>query len=201
MRRPRQRGSEILMDTRTLMKLPPSQTGGSFGCCIIPNVSQICSATSLFLYLSGISYIWTQKETLLKLHSSNDDSKLIFDRAIRCLSKHHGSDASILSTSASLSKEKRMIRSPIFLMLKPFFDLHRGEKVLAIASIFKVRLVKNLAAMENSSTACSFFNLRPDPSLSERERELQCFVSSSYRFWCIDVTFANVMVRMRIIIY
>ena len=123
----------------------------------------------------------------MKLHSSNDDSKLIFDRAIRCLSKHHGSDASILSTSASLSKEKRMIRSPIFLMLKPFFDLHKGKKVLAIASIFRVRLVKNLAAMENSPTACSFFNLRPEPSLSERERVLQCFERSSIPLYSLQV--------------
>ena len=179
MRQPWQRGSEISMDTLTLIKLPPSQSWGSFGCCMTPNVSQICSATSLFLYLNGISYTCTQKETLLKLHSSSDDSFLIFERAIRCLSKHHGSVDNILSTSASLSKEKRMIWSPLFLILKPFFDLHRGEKVLAIASIFKVRLVKNLAAMVKSSTACSLFNLSPEPSLSERERELQCFVRSS----------------------
>ena len=65
------------------------------------------------------------------------------------------------------------------LTLKPDFALQRGVKVLAMASILRGRLVRNQAAMENSELACSFFRHRPGPSLSERDKDFQCFVRDS----------------------
>ena len=82
-------------------------------------------------------------------------------RTIKLLSKLQGSAARILSTSALLSKEKRITCSSICLTLKPDFALQRGVKVLAMASIFSGRLVRNRAAMEISELACSFFRQRP----------------------------------------
>ena len=96
-----------------------------------------------------------------------------------CLSKLQGSADRMRSTSDLLSNEKRTIWSPIFLTLKPDLDRHRGLKVLAMASIFSGRFVRNLAKIPNSSVAWSLLRRRPGPSISERERELQCLVMSS----------------------
>ena len=89
-----------------------------------------------------------------------------------CLSKLHGSAERMRSTSNLLSNEKRTTWSPIFLTLKPDLDLHRGLKVLAMASIFSGRFVRNLANIPNSSVAWSLLRHRPGPSISERDREL-----------------------------
>ena len=96
-----------------------------------------------------------------------------------CLSKLHGSDERMRSTFVLLSKEKRVTWSPMFLTLNPDLDLHKGEKVVAMASRFKGRLVRNLATIPNSLTACSLLRHSSSPSLSDRDRELQCFVKSS----------------------
>ena len=162
------------METLTRMKLPLSQSGGSFGCWIKPIDSQICSATSLFLKRNSMSQTCTQKETLLKSHSSKDVSFVYLESTIKCLSKLHGSDDRILSTSTPLSKQNRIIWSPLFFILNPTLDLHKGVKVLAMASMFRGRFVRNRVAIMCSMTACSFFNLRPGPSLSDSDRELQC---------------------------
>lgn len=66
----------------------------------------------------------------------------------------------------------------MFLTLKPDLDLPRGVKVVAMASIFKGRLVRNLATMPCSVMAPSLFRCILGPPLSERDRELQCFVKS-----------------------
>ena len=59
----------------------------------------------------------------------------------------------------------------IFLFdLKAIFDLQRGVKVLAIASMLRALLVKNLATKINSILACSSFMRKFDPSHSERVR-------------------------------
>ena len=100
-------------------------------------------------------------------------------RTIKLFSKLQGSAERILSTSALLSKEKRITCSSMCLTLKPDFALQRGVKVLAMASILRGRLVRNQAAMENSELACSFFRHRPGPSLSERDKDFQCFVRDS----------------------
>ena len=96
-----------------------------------------------------------------------------------CLSKLQGSAERIQSTSDLLSNEKRTTWSPMFLTLKPDLDLHRGVKVLAMASIFKGRLVRNLATIPCSVVTWSLLRHRPGPSISERDRELQCLVRSS----------------------
>ena len=96
-----------------------------------------------------------------------------------CLSKLQGSDERMRSTSVLLSKEKRVTWSLMFLTLNPDLDLHRGEKVLAMASRFRGRLVRNLATIPTSLTACSLLRLRPRPSFSDRESELQCLDKSS----------------------
>jgi len=61
----------------------------------------------------------------------------------------------------------------MFLTLKPDLDLQRGVKVVAMASMFRGCLVRNLAAIACSVMACSLFKHRPRPSLSERDKELQ----------------------------
>ena len=96
-----------------------------------------------------------------------------------CLSKLQGSDERIRSTSELFSKEKRVAWFPMFLTLKPDLDRHRGEKVLAMASRFKGRLVRNLATIPTLLTACSLLRLSPRPSFSDRDKELQCFVKPS----------------------
>ena len=96
-----------------------------------------------------------------------------------CLSKLQDSAERIRSTSNLLSNEKRTAWSPIFLTLKPDLDLHRGVKVFAMASIFNGRLVRNLATIPCSEVAWSLLRHRPGPSISERDRELQCLVRSS----------------------
>ena len=96
-----------------------------------------------------------------------------------CLSKLQGFAERIWSTLDLLSNEKRTTWSPMFLTLKPDLDLHRGVKVLAMASIFKGRLVRNLATIPCSVVAWSLLRHRPGPSISERDRELQCLVRSS----------------------
>ena len=98
---------------------------------------------------------------------------------IKCLSKHQGSDLRILSTSTILSKEKRIRWLPRFFILKPVFALHSGVKVLAMASMLRGHLVRNLVAMANSDKLALFFRRSPYPSFSERESEFQCFVMSS----------------------
>ena len=90
------------------------------------------------------------------------------------LSKLQGSAERIRSSSDLLSNEKRTTWSPMFLTLKPDLDLHRGVKVLAMASIFKGRLVRNLATIPCSVVTWSLLRHRPGPSISERDRELQC---------------------------
>ena len=96
-----------------------------------------------------------------------------------CLSKLQGSDERICSTSELFSKEKRVAWFPMFLTLNLDLDRHRGEKVLAMASRFKGRLVRNLATIPTSMTACSLLRLSLSPSFSDRDKELQCFVKSS----------------------
>lgn len=166
------------METLTLMKLPLSQSRGSFGCWITPIDSQICSAASLFLKRSGMSQTCTQKETLLKLQSSRDVSFVYLDSIIKCLSKLYDSNSRILSTSTPLLKENRIMWSPLFFILKPALDLHKGVKV-AMASMFRGHVVRNRAAIVCLVTTYSFFNLRPGPSLSNSDRELQCLVKLS----------------------
>ena len=51
--------------------------------------------------------------------------------------------------------------------------------MLAMASMLRGRLVKNLAAIACSELACSFFKHRPEPSLSERDKDFQCLVRAS----------------------
>ena len=98
---------------------------------------------------------------------------------IACLSKLQGSAAIIRSTSALLSKEKRTTWSSMCFILNPDFVLQRGVKVLAMASKLRGRLVRNLAAIACSELACSFFKHRPEPSLSERDKDFQCLVRAS----------------------
>ena len=61
-------------------------------------------------------------------------------------------------------KQDHMIN--FFLILKPFVDLQSDVKVLAIASMLRARLVKNLTAKINSVAACSSFMWKFDPSHS-----------------------------------
>lgn len=96
-----------------------------------------------------------------------------------CLLKLQGSDKRIRSTFVGFSKEKRIRWSPMLFILNPDLDLHRGVKVLAMASMLRGLLVRNLVTMPCSLMACSLFKWNPWPSFSERERELQCFVKSS----------------------
>ena len=68
---------------------------------------------------------------------------------------------------------------PMILTLNPVLDLHSGVKVLVMASMFKGRLVRNLATMSWSMVAYLLFKRRPWPFLSNRDNELQCFIKSS----------------------
>ena len=67
----------------------------------------------------------------------------------------------------------------MFFILKPFLDLHNGVKVAAIASVFKGRFVKNLAAIVYSAEASSECNRNFGPSLCDRESPFHCRVRSS----------------------
>ena len=141
--------------------------------------SQISSATDLFLYLIGMLWTWTQKETLSKLSSSTDEflSKLWVTTSD--LSKLYGSVERILPMSSLLSKMKRTLWSPSLWILNPFFARHRGLKVLATTSMFNARRIKKKAAIIYSLDCRSFLMQRSSPSLSERERQFHCLVRSS----------------------
>ena len=165
--------------TLTLIKLPPSQSGASSGKRMVPTDSQICSATSLFLNCSYMLKTCTQKATLVRSDACKAASLSYRVRTNKCLSKLHVSAAIIRSTSALLSKEKRTTWSSICFTLNPNFVLQRGVKVLAMASMLRGRLVRNLAVIACSEVACSFFKHRPGPSLSERDKDFQCLVRSS----------------------
>lgn len=64
-------------------------------------------------------------------------------------------------------------------ILKPVFDLHRGLKVLAMASRLIGHFVRNRAIMENSVVAWSDFKARPRPSFFDSERDFQRLDRSS----------------------
>ena len=116
----------------------------------------------------------------MRLEACTADSLSYRFRTIKLLLKLHGSAAMIRSTSALLSKEKRITWSSICLTLKPDFALQRGVKVLAMASMLRGRLVRNRTAMASSELACSFFrHNRPGPSLSEGDKDFQCLVRFS----------------------
>ena len=51
--------------------------------------------------------------------------------------------------------------------------------MLAMASMLRGRLVRNLATIACSELACSFFKHRPEPSLFERDKDFQCLVRAS----------------------
>ena len=57
----------------------------------------------------------------------------------------------------------------MFFIVNPFIALHRGLKVLPIASTFKALRVKNLAAMMYSFDSLFFPNVILSPSLSNNE--------------------------------
>ena len=147
MSRPLQRGTEISTITLTLMNLPPSLFEAPGGWMTDPMASQICSATSLFLNLTGISKTCTKKATCFKSKGFRGVSLSYRVSTIKCLSKDQGSDLRIRSTSPILSKEKRIRWLPRFLILNLVLALHRGVKVLAMASMLRGHLVRNLAAM------------------------------------------------------
>ena len=115
----------------------------------------------------------------MKSHSSKDVSFVYMESTNKCLYKLHGSNDRILSTSTPLLKENRIIWSQLFFILNPTLDLHKGVKVLEMASMFRGHFVRNRVAIVCSMIACSFLNLRPGPSLSDSDRELQCLVNSS----------------------
>lgn len=63
--------------------------------------------------------------------------------------------------------------------LKTSSYLHNCLKVRATASIFKTRFVRNLATKINSEGLSLFCNVKPEPSLSLRERLFQDFARLS----------------------
>ena len=127
----------------------------------------------------GILCTCTQKTTLSKLKSSSAECLSYLYNTTRDLSKLHRPVDIILSTSSSLSKTKRTLWPPSLLILKQFWDLQRGLKVLPTASILSARLVRNSAAMINSYRRRSCLKQISPPSFSERERQLHCLDKSS----------------------
>ena len=63
--------------------------------------------------------------------------------------------------------------------LNLFFERHRGVKVFAIASMFRVLFVRNLVAMINSGELSSSSREQPGPSLSDNVKRFQLVVKSS----------------------
>lgn len=78
----------------------------------------------------------------------------------------------IVPTLSLLSKMKRKIWFPKFLTLDLFLERHRVLNVDAIASVFRARLVKNLAVIMNSIIAISSTSLKTRPSLLKIESPL-----------------------------
>ena len=78
--------------------------------------------------------------------------------------------------------KKKKLCSPKFRTMKPFRDRNSGVKVLAIASVFRARLVKNFALRTKSWVLRLFSKQQPGPFLSERVRRVQLFVNSSIVF-------------------
>ena len=67
----------------------------------------------------------------------------------------------------------------MFYLESRFCSPEGGVKVLAMESMLRGRLVRNLATIAYFEVACSFFKHRPGPSLSERDKDFQCLVRSS----------------------
>ena len=67
----------------------------------------------------------------------------------------------------------------MFFIVNPFIALHKGLKVLLIASTFKALRVKNLAAMMYSLDSLFFPSVILSPSLSNNESLVHCLDKSS----------------------
>ena len=124
-------------ETWTRRKLPPLKTLGTTGWSTSPTMSQIFTAASKVMYLSGMPWIWTQKVVFSNLRSWMDILLSYCYITTKCLSKLHGLLDMILSTSSLLSKVKSILWLPIFWILKPFRALHSGVKVWARTSTLK----------------------------------------------------------------
>ena len=145
----------------------------------------------------GILCTCTQKATLSKLKSSSAECLLYLYNTTNDLSKLHGPVDKILSTSSSLLKTKRTLLPPSLLILKPFWALHRGLKVLPTASILSARLVKNSAAMINPCRRQSCLKQMSSPSFSERERQLHFLDKSSMLTHRLEQRKENVNTRRK----
>ena len=148
--RPLHNGSVTSITTLTQKKLPPSSSTAPIDFWISPIVSHKFSATFRVTKLTGMLWTYTQKGVLVKLISWTGTSPKYLCITIRCLSKLQGWLFSILSTPSKLSKTNKIVLLPRFLILNPLFVHHNCLKVLATASIWRKREVKNFAAIMNS---------------------------------------------------
>ena len=178
---PRHKGCDISAKTLTRIK-PPHSSVFEFGwLCTCPTISHNPSATVGFMNFTRIPCSWTQNGVRLKSIHYTLLTPLYLYSTIRCLSKLHGSFASMLSTLVLLSKVKRTTLFLRFLILKPFLDRHKGVKVVAMVSMFKARFVRNLATMMNTNVAISLCIRNLGPSLCKIDKQVNCFVRSSIK--------------------
>ena len=129
------------------------------------------SATFLNMNLTGISWTCAQKVALSNFKFRGKLSFSYCWRTTKCLSKLHVSLFIILSTSGRLLKTNNTLWSPKARILKPFVKSHSYLKVLATASIFSTRVVKNFSAPKNSLDRWNFWRTRPELSFSN-ERQI-----------------------------
>ena len=137
-------GWEISMVTRT------QEVNSLCFCFICSDIHHPNRFTQLFRYLPCPKSNCTQNITLLNSISPKSVSFPYRCNTIRRLSKLQGSAAMTFSISFLSSNVNKTVWLLSFLILKPFFNLQMGVKVLAIASTLRARLVKNLVAIINS---------------------------------------------------
>ena len=169
MRWPRHKGRDKSSYTLSRKKFPPSTSLNSLGWDTSPITLLIFKAASNVMYRGGMPWSWSRKLALSNLTSPTGTSFSYHCMTTKCLSKLHGSLERILSTSILLSKVKSTIWSPLFWILKPLRDLHKGLKVFAIASIFRALFVRNFAIMEKSKKQSSLVRLHPGPLWTRRD--------------------------------
>ena len=161
------------------MKLPPFISTLSFGLETVPRVAPRLIAASTVISENGKLWICTQNDVLLKLSSLTGHEPSYRCKTTKCLSKAHGSPWRTFSASASSSKSISKMLSPAMLTSKFHFGHHIGLKVLAIASMLSVLLVKNFAANTNSITFLSFDRSHFVPSTLDSDIFFHCWLRSS----------------------
>ena len=149
------------------MKCPPSSSTAPMDRLTSPIVSHMLSATFLVMYLIGISWTCTQKAACVNASSHIGLSLSYLSKTTKCLSKLQSWLEIILSSSFEFSGTKWAKWSPRWRILNPFDDLQICLKVLATASLFRKREVRNFAATMNSLGLCSFCNENPELSFLE----------------------------------